>query len=139
MKVKCPDNFPGPKNPIAGFPEAGRVYDAVYHSRDSFYVGSNSDYFCLLEDCAFLEAPDGTQYQWEVVTEDKKAPEATHYFIWSTERNMWWNPNEVGYTENITEAGKYSSQKAIDIVMKAMVGWNGKGLPPEVLVPCEFG
>ena len=44
------------------------------------------------------------------------------YLIWSTERNMWWKARELGYTEDILKAGRYSREQALDITVDANIG-----------------
>lgn len=65
-------------------------------------------------------------------------PKATRFFIWSTERQMWWKPRSMGYSDDLYEAGRYTSESAIAIVMNAMEGWDGKGIPPELMIPADF-
>lgn len=59
------------------------------------------------------------------------------WLIWSHEHNMWWKPNEWGYTEDVKEAGIYSSAQAFHIVMKANLASQRLGGPNEALVPVE--
>lgn len=43
------------------------------------------------------------------------------YLIWSFEHNAWWKPNEMGYTENIVLAGRYSPLDAGRIVTASIL------------------
>lgn len=45
-----------------------------------------------------------------------RANEETRWNIWSIEHNAWWGPNHRGYVEDVTAAGVYTYQQAIDIV-----------------------
>lgn len=38
------------------------------------------------------------------------------YLIWSFEHDAWWAPRERGYTRDWTEAGRYSRERAAEIV-----------------------
>ena len=54
------------------------------------------------------------------------------YYILSTERigrQQWWKPNEWGYTNSLSEAGKYTKAKAFELCRRSM------GL--DVPVPCD--
>lgn len=41
------------------------------------------------------------------------------FYIFSYERNMFWAHNRLGYTHNISEAGEYSLDEAIEICLNA--------------------
>lgn len=41
------------------------------------------------------------------------------WLIWSMEHDGWWKPNRNGYTEYLSEAGRYSFEDALDIVASA--------------------
>jgi hypothetical protein len=41
------------------------------------------------------------------------------YLIWSIEHNAWWRPAKCGYTQTLSEAGRYSLLDAGDILMRA--------------------
>jgi hypothetical protein len=41
------------------------------------------------------------------------------YLIWSFERGAWWRPARMGYTKELTEAGRYSPREAREIVLEA--------------------
>lgn len=46
-------------------------------------------------------------------------PENQSWLIWNFERGMWWKPHQLGYTDNILEAGRYSYDVAVAIVREA--------------------
>jgi len=39
-------------------------------------------------------------------------PSLILYLIWSHEHNAWWGPNERGYTQFISSAGRYREEDA---------------------------
>lgn len=41
------------------------------------------------------------------------------WLIWSEEHGAWWAPGEHGYTRSIVEAGRYSEDRAKEIVARA--------------------
>lgn len=41
------------------------------------------------------------------------------YYIWCSERNMWWRAGRHGYTIDRTEAGAYSLEEATEICENA--------------------
>ncbi len=53
------------------------------------------------------------------------------YRIWSFEHNSWWKSNQMGYTEDISEAGIYNLLDAVAICTEA----NIKDVPDEAMVP----
>lgn len=56
--------------------------------------------------------------------------------IWSNEHMRWWGPNECGYVNRIDEAGRYSYDRAIQIVHNAQAGRQNMRdhVPPEIVV-----
>lgn len=61
------------------------------------------------------------------------------WLVYSFEHDAWWGANHLGYTEDITEAGRYSLEEAKDICLKAnryldRLG-NRSNLPNELMVP----
>ena len=54
------------------------------------------------------------------------------YLIWSNEHGGWWRPAEIGYTTELGEAGRYTEERADDIVSEAGDGPSGE--PNEVMV-----
>lgn len=46
------------------------------------------------------------------------------YLIWSNRRMKWWGPNEQGYTHNLAEAGRYTSEEAQVILRRTGTGWD---------------
>lgn len=54
------------------------------------------------------------------------------YLVWSNEHRAWWRPNSSGYTKQVSDAGRYSREKAISIAHGR--GWPTKGIPDEVPV-----
>lgn len=63
-------------------------------------------------------------------TQLKQAQEAIEaarleiYLIWSNEHNAWWRPNRNSYTTDISKAGRYSLEMAIEICNGANYGWD---------------
>jgi len=41
------------------------------------------------------------------------------YLLWSNKHAMWWRPNALGYTNDITEAGRYGVRQAIGHVVQS--------------------
>ena len=41
------------------------------------------------------------------------------WLVWSNQRGMWWRPRRSGYTQHITEAGRYDRAEAEQIVKQA--------------------
>ena len=58
-----------------------------------------------------------------------------NWLIWSNEHGGWWNPSEVGYTHTRSEAGRYSFDRALQIVMKANKCLRGEHTPNETMCP----
>jgi len=61
------------------------------------------------------------------------------YVIWSIEHGAWWKARHAGYTEDLTEAGRYTYDTATQIVADA-----NRDCPPglchECLIPlATFG
>jgi hypothetical protein len=54
------------------------------------------------------------------------------YLVWSNQHSAWWRPNSCGYTKQISDAGLYSRDEAIEISRGR--GWPAKGVPDEVPV-----
>ncbi|HJO95792.1 MAG TPA: hypothetical protein QF753_20520 [Victivallales bacterium] len=46
------------------------------------------------------------------------------FYIWSFEKNAWWKPAGIGFTENLSEAGTYHKDTATKLVNDASC--NGK-------------
>lgn len=44
------------------------------------------------------------------------------YLVWSFERNQWWAPNSLGYTNDATKAGRYFMEEAEKICKDANIG-----------------
>lgn len=53
--------------------------------------------------------------------------------IYSREHNRWWKPNELGYTFNRNEAGRYTPERAAEICAHA--GNLRDGGPAEFAIP----
>ncbi len=34
------------------------------------------------------------------------------FLIWSHEHKQWWRPNHIGYTDKVSEAGRYTEAEA---------------------------
>ena len=56
------------------------------------------------------------------------------WVIWSNEHNAYWKPNEIGYTTDIDEAGRYTHDEATKHC-KTFPKLDGNNLPPEVMMP----
>lgn len=56
------------------------------------------------------------------------------WLIWSIEHNGWWKPMSLGYTREITEAGQFSLEEAIEIVTEAN---RNQRTPDEAMVPAS--
>jgi hypothetical protein len=41
------------------------------------------------------------------------------YLIWSIEHDGWWGPGESGYVKRVSEAGRYSRDRALAICANA--------------------
>jgi hypothetical protein len=41
------------------------------------------------------------------------------FLLWSNKHGMWWKPNEMGYTPNLDEAGRYSEDAAVECVVRS--------------------
>lgn len=54
------------------------------------------------------------------------------YLIWSNEHKKWWCPYGEGYTNLVQKAGRYSSEKAIDICNDANCQWDEDCNPNEL-------
>lgn len=55
------------------------------------------------------------------------------WIIWSIEHQGWWKDGERGYTEERSEAGVYSFEKALEIVHRANIRLDDE--PNEAMVP----
>ena len=61
------------------------------------------------------------------------------WLIYSHEHKAWWGPGQCGYTTGVDLAGRYTQDKALAIVNRALDGWHPKPdgtdmLPHEVMV-----
>lgn len=54
---------------------------------------------------------------------------ALEYFVWSHEHSAWWGPGRNGYTPDVTKAGIYTREVALEICVNARGGWK-PGTPP---------
>lgn len=60
------------------------------------------------------------------------------FVIWSNEHQAWWRPNEVGYADNLAEAGVYHKARAFAIVMRAnVVEFHECAIPLKALIGAE--
>jgi hypothetical protein len=50
--------------------------------------------------------------------------------IWSFEHNAWWKPDELGYTEDVLFAGRYSLERAMEICVHANTVALNEGIIP---------
>lgn len=63
-------------------------------------------------------------------------PDARGWLIWSQEHRGWWKPGELGYTPDITHAGRYPLDQAVRICRAANIHLSAAGaIPEESLVP----
>ena len=44
------------------------------------------------------------------------------YLIWSAEHQSWWGPGGCGYYRQLSRAGRYTRQQALDICTRAIPG-----------------
>lgn len=63
----------------------------------------------------------------------------TEYWIWSNEHRAWWGHAERGYVQLLRDAGRYSQQKAEDIVYHANRFLPDNSFPNEVAIPVVNG
>ena len=56
------------------------------------------------------------------------------WLIWSIEHGAWWGPNQTGYYKLKDNAGRYSKEDAVEIVMTANK-WAGDKTPNEAMIP----
>lgn len=56
------------------------------------------------------------------------------YLIWSNEHQAWWGPVRWGYTTEISKAGRYSREQAVEIVREARGGMRPGENFPEIAV-----
>lgn len=59
------------------------------------------------------------------------------FLIWSHEHDAWWKPARRGYTDDVTDAGRYGEAEARGILEKSSYGWRKGSLPKEVIVPAD--
>lgn len=87
--------------------------------------------------CTFLGHVDGETHRAalaRVADLEAKLKQVadTRCLIWSHEHSAWWGPCSQGYTTNLTLAGIYSREEAIEIVDRATLDWTKA--PNEVVV-----
>src|SRR5689334_939559 len=46
-------------------------------------------------------------------------PGALLYLLWSNKHGRWWKANALGYTEDVSEAGRYTEHEAVRHVVKS--------------------
>jgi len=56
------------------------------------------------------------------------------WVVWSEEHAAWWARGKLGYTDSLTEAGRYTQEEALAIVRKANFyckpgNWNECAMP----------
>lgn len=63
----------------------------------------------------------------------------TLWLIWSNEHKGWWKANHKGYTQDLTEAGVYKYQEAVNIVYGANIAllYDNKAVPNEAMILLE--
>ena len=54
------------------------------------------------------------------------------YLIWTHEHDMWWGPNERGYTSEVAEAGRYTRDQVADIVLDHVPAGEEVAVPEEI-------
>lgn len=59
------------------------------------------------------------------------------WLIWSNEHSAWWKPNQNGYTTDITGAGRYAYNVALEICKGANAHNKDAGVPNETMIPFE--
>lgn len=57
------------------------------------------------------------------------------FYIWSLEHDAWWGPNQSGYVQDKSNAGIYTEQVALEIVIGANKYLPNR--PNEAMVPIE--
>jgi hypothetical protein len=62
-----------------------------------------------------------------------KLPPAGEWLIWSNEHRGYWRGDQLGYTEEVSEAGRFSLVEAIEICERASFG--SRGVPNETMLP----
>jgi len=61
------------------------------------------------------------------------------WLIWSNEHHAWWKPKEAGYITKRGGAGRYSYERACDIVYNANKHQSFDKVPNETMVRVESG
>lgn len=57
------------------------------------------------------------------------------YLVWSNQHRAWWRANSAGYTNDVTQAGRYERAEAISISFQGRDGWHSqKGVPDELAI-----
>lgn len=46
-------------------------------------------------------------------------PSGLRFLLWSNKHSMWWRPAARGYTNDVTEAGRYSEAEAVGHVVRS--------------------
>lgn len=59
------------------------------------------------------------------------------YLIWSHEHGAWWGHAHWGYTNEISEAGRYSLKEAQDICLGSWIDCST--CPPGMMIPVPEG
>lgn len=59
------------------------------------------------------------------------------FLIWSEEHRAWWRPYARGYTDSIVQAGRYTAERAAEIVNAANFGggFNEIAMPVPAGIP----
>jgi hypothetical protein len=57
------------------------------------------------------------------------------FLIWSEEHRAWWRPYARGYTDSIVQAGRYTADRAAQIVRDGNIG----GRFHEIAIPVPAG
>jgi hypothetical protein len=60
---------------------------------------------------------NGGKVNDQIIPEEKIM--AQQYLIWSEEHGGWWGAGDWGYTRSLRQAGRYSKERADEIVSKA--------------------
>lgn len=67
------------------------------------------------------------------ITKRKGKMKQYYYHIWSIEHNAWWKSHRRGCISDLSEAGLYTLEEALEIVKSANEG--NPNIPNEAMVP----
>jgi hypothetical protein len=102
------------------------VIESKYWKEWAEYANKNLLYdIDSCEECGVISAQHFDEFMNYCLKIDK-------WKIWSIEHQGWWRPNHQGYTKEIKEAGRYSTNEAVSIVRSANIG--DKNTPNEAMI-----